>query len=119
MSLEKLEALAGGQIYTGRVAKRNGLVDQLGTLKDAIQLAKQLAGLDPDEKAKLKILPEPENPFDKIFDVDSSAEKEVRLLASLRHLTPELAEPLRRAVHVQRVMRDPVALMMPFWIEIK
>ncbi|MCH7751536.1 MAG: signal peptide peptidase SppA, partial [Planctomycetes bacterium] len=119
MSLEKLEALAGGQIYTGRVAKRNGLVDQLGTLKDAIQLAKQLAGLDPDEKVKLKVLPEPQNPFDAIFDVASDAEKEVRLLGSLRHLLPELTEPLRRAANVQRIMRDPVALMMPFWIEIK
>ena len=119
MSLEKLEALAGGQIYTGRVAKRNGLVDQLGTLKDAIQLAKQLAGIDPDEKATLKVLPEPENPFDAIFGIDSNAEKEVRMLGGLRHLMPELTEPLQRAVQVQRIMRDPVALMMPFWIEIK
>ena len=119
MSLEKLEALAGGQVYTGRDAKRNGLVDQLGTLRDAIQLAKQLAGIDPDEKALLKVLPEPENPFDAIFDVDSDAEREVRLLASLRHLLPELTEPLRRAANVQRIMRDPVALLMPFWIEIK
>ena len=119
MSLEKLEALAGGQVYTGRDAKRNGLVDQLGTLKDAIQLAKQLAGIDPDEKTILKVLPEPENPFDAIFGIDSNAEKEVRMLGGLRHLMPELTEPLQRAVQVQRIMRDPVALMMPFWIEIK
>ena len=119
MSLEKLEALAGGQVYTGRDAKRNGLVDQLGTLKDAIQLAKQLAGIDPDEKTILKVLPEPENPFDAIFGIDSNAEKEVRILGGLRHLMPELTEPLQRAVQVQRIMRDPVALMMPFWIEIK
>ncbi len=119
MPLEKLEALAGGQVYTGRDAKRNGLVDQLGTLKDAIQLAKQLAGIDPDEKTILKVLPEPENPFDAIFGIDSNAEKEVRMLGGLRHLMPELTEPLQRAVQVQRIMRDPVVLMMPFWIEIK
>ena len=119
MPLDKLEELAGGQVYTGRDAKRNGLVDQLGTLKDAIQLAKQLAGLDPDEKAKLRVLPEPENPFDAIFGVDSEAEKEVRMLAGLRRLMPELTEPLQRAAQMQRILRDPVALMMPFWIEIK
>lgn len=119
MPLEKLEALAGGQIYTGRDAKRNGLVDQLGTLKDAIQLAKQLAGIDPDEKAKLKILPEQENPFDAIFGIDTNAEKEVRMIGSLRHVLPELTAPLQRAAQVQQVMRDPVAVMMPYWIEIK
>ncbi len=119
MPLEELEALAGGQVYTGRDAKRNGLIDQLGTLKDAIQLAKQLAGIDPDEKAKLKVLPEPENPFDAIFGIDSNAEKEVHMLSGLRHLVPELTAPLQRAAQMQRIMRDPVALMMPFWIDIK
>lgn len=119
MPLEELEKLAGGQVFTGRVAKRNGLVDQLGTLKDAIALSKQLAGLDPDEKAELKILPEPENPLETLFDVDTDAEKEVQLMMALRHLAPELTEPLRQAVNVRQVLRDPVALLMPFWIDIK
>jgi protease-4 len=34
-----LEALAGGRVYTGRQAKDKGLVDQLGTLQDAIKFA--------------------------------------------------------------------------------
>jgi protease IV len=119
MPLEKLEGLAGGQVYSGRVAKRIGLVDELGTLKDAIRLAKQLAGLDPEEKAELKILPEPQNPFDEILGLDTDDEKEVSLMLGLKHIAPELAEPLRRAIQFQRVMREPVSLMMPFWVEIK
>ncbi|HMP04743.1 MAG TPA: signal peptide peptidase SppA, partial [Lacipirellulaceae bacterium] len=57
MSQEQLEELAGGQVFTGRMAKRNGLVDDVGTLRDAIQAAKRLAGLDPDQKYELKLLP--------------------------------------------------------------
>ncbi len=48
MPVEKLRKLAGGRIYSGRQAKENGLVDELGTLHDAIAEAKKLAGLEND-----------------------------------------------------------------------
>jgi len=119
MPLEKLESLAGGQVYTGRVAKRNGLVDELGTLKDAVRVAKQLAELDVDKKIKLEILPEPENPFESIFGTDFEAEREARILGGVLQLAPELAGPLRRAIQLRRAMREPTVLMMPYWMEIK
>jgi protease-4 len=121
MELEKLEKLAGGQVYTGRVAKRNGLVDEIGTLRDAIAEAKRLAGLDPDKKLELKVLPKPENPLEALFGADMDAEKEVRarLLTDLAALSPELAGVIRHAVQFQMVMREPVALMLPYWFEIK
>jgi len=46
MSMEKVESLAQGRIYTGVQAKEMGLVDELGSLKDAFQHAKKAAGLD-------------------------------------------------------------------------
>jgi len=119
MPLEKLEALAGGQVYTGRDAKRNGLVDELGTLKDAIRVAKELAGLDSEEEAQLKILPKPENPFESIFKADFDKEREAKLLGGVSQWVPELAAPLRHAYQLRQIMREPVALMMPFWVEMK
>lgn len=41
-------ALADGRIYTGRQAAETGLIDGLGTLDDAIDLAAAMAGLDSD-----------------------------------------------------------------------
>jgi len=121
MDKDELEKLAGGQIYTGRVAKRNGLVDEVGTLRDAIQSAKRLAGLDPDEKVEIKVLPEPENPFEALFGGDMDAEKEasVQLLGSIGAVAPELKGALRHAAQMRQVMREPVAVMMPYWFEIK
>jgi protease-4 len=121
MSEEELEKLAGGQVYTGRVAKRNGLVDEVGTLRDAIQSAKRLAGLDADEKVELKILPEPKNPFEALFgaEMDAPKEDEARLFGPLLSVAPELRGPLRHAAQLRAVMREPVALMMPYWFEIK
>ena len=45
MELEQVHALADGRIFTGRQALAANLVDRLGTLQDAIQLAADLAGI--------------------------------------------------------------------------
>lgn len=49
MSMEKVEQLAQGRVYTGQQAKENGLVDEIGSLKDTFQFAKKVAGLDPNK----------------------------------------------------------------------
>ncbi len=42
---EKVRALADGRVYTGLEAKKVGLVDEVGYLEDALQAAKDLAGI--------------------------------------------------------------------------
>jgi protease IV len=120
LPIERLEELAGGQVYTGRVAKRLGLVDETGTLKDAIRIAKQLAGIDPDEKVHLKVLPKPVNPLEAMFGANLDEEKEVRIAwGALQKMAPLLSQPLRQAVGLQTILREPVALVMPYWVEIR
>jgi protease-4 len=121
MEPEELEKLAGGQVYTGRTAQRIGLVDEIGTLRDAIQSAKRLAGLNPNKKVEVQVLPKPENPFESLFgaDMDAEREAEANVLAAVRSFAPELAGPLRHAALLRQVLREPVALMMPYWLEIK
>jgi len=46
MELQQVKALADGRVFTGRPAKALGLVDALGNLQEAIQLAKELAGIE-------------------------------------------------------------------------
>ena len=59
MPYDKLEELAQGRVYTGRMAKKLGLVDELGTLDDAVAAAKTAAGLKADAEVDLMVLPEP------------------------------------------------------------
>lgn len=42
---DRLRTLADGRVYTGRQAKENGLVDELGTVSDAIAAAKKAGEL--------------------------------------------------------------------------
>jgi protease IV len=117
MPVEKLKKLAGGRVYSGRQAKENGLVDKLGTLHDAVVEAKKLAGLEADADVRIEVLPEPTNFFEALFgDLDS--EKEVRLTKGLDVVAPELLNIARRAARLRAVFDRPVALMMPFELDI-
>jgi protease IV len=44
-TLEEVETLARGRVWTGLQARENGLVDEIGTVFDAIALAEKLSGL--------------------------------------------------------------------------
>jgi protease-4 len=118
MPLEKLRDLAGGRVYTGMQAKENGLVDELGTLHDAITEAKKLAGLGPDADVRLEILPEPTNFLEALFG-DLDKEEEVRLSGGLEPIAPELVELARKAYRLRMVFDQPAALVMPFELEVR
>ena len=53
LSIEAVEAVARGRIWTGADALDHGLVDELGGLRAAVRRAKVLAGLDDDAKVRL------------------------------------------------------------------
>ncbi len=50
MELRAAQALADGRIFTGRQAKDAKLVDELGDLEDAIQLAAEVVGIEGEPK---------------------------------------------------------------------
>jgi protease-4 len=54
---EKVRSIAKGQVWTGEIAKTLGLVDELGGLNTAIQVAKKEAGISADEKISLVDFP--------------------------------------------------------------
>jgi protease-4 len=53
MTVEAVDAIARGRVWTGADALEHGLVDELGGLRTAIARAKVLAGLEPDADARL------------------------------------------------------------------
>jgi protease-4 len=54
---EKIDALAQGRVWTGRQAKQNGLVDELGGLDRAVAVAKQRAKIAADSDVELVVYP--------------------------------------------------------------
>lgn len=54
INFEVISKLADGRIFTGRMAKDLGLVDELGNLQDAIMLAGKLTGIEGEPKVVSK-----------------------------------------------------------------
>lgn len=64
ISMEKLEPLAQGQIFTGSQAVENGLADEIGNLNTALDVVRKLAGI----KGECQIIEAP-GPFERFFNI--------------------------------------------------
>jgi len=114
MTREQLEALAGGRVWTGRQAKANGLVDELGTLDDAIGFAKKEAGFDPSKDVELLMLPKGGSFLDKL----SNMSLPFGLKAQLEQI-PGAEQALKGIATFLGTGKGGVRLAMPFSIEWK
>lgn len=56
---DEIDAVAQGRVYTGLRAKGLGLVDRIGGLRVAIEIAAQLANVDPDRVEIERVWPRP------------------------------------------------------------
>ena len=57
LTVEAVDAVARGRVWTGADALERGLVDELGGLRTAIGRAKPLAGIEPDDDVRLVSYP--------------------------------------------------------------
>src|SRR5262249_20215742 len=115
---EELVKLAGGRIWTGRQAKENGLIDELGTLDDAIAAAKKLADIPADKAMELLILPKSRSLLESLMESKSDTrlmELESRLLREL----PELQRKLKPVDALLRLRGEPVWLIAPYQVDVK
>lgn len=122
MDAEKLEKLARGRVYTGRQAKELGLVDDLGTLDDAIALAKSLGGIDGSADSELKILPEAPSFLDSLLGPLGGTDREaIAPSGAMAMALPEaIREPLARLGGVLKLFStEPVVTILPYELRIR
>jgi protease IV len=120
MDITQLEGLAGGRLYTGKMAKQVKLVDELGTLDQAVDEAKRLAGLKDDEKVERLYLPKPKSFLEQLMG-GSLTESETQSLAarSLASLAPDLMQHVEHAQMLRRLFAEPAVLVMPYSVEVR
>lgn len=116
MDVDKLEPLARGRVYTGRRAKELGLIDELGTLADAIAHARKLVD-DDDGKLELEDLPHPQSPLEMLMGNTLPANQPLDAWASL---LPVSVRPALQHLDAMRLFADePVLMMLPFDLRIE
>ena len=121
-----LEKLARGRIYTGRRAKELKLIDEIGTLDDAVLEAQKLAKLDPSAKIERMQLPKPVSPLEQLFgplDPESSTSVSVTptsaLTALVREFIPDAAQRIQVLSVLQTLSRERALTILPFCLNIE
>ena len=117
MTLEQLKALAGGRVWTGRQAKANGLVDELGSLDDAIASAKTMAGIDPTKEMELLILPKTSSFLDRIME--GEAKMPFGKMGLDLSIIPGAEKALKMMAPLLATQKDPIKAMVPYHVEFK
>ncbi|MFN4185421.1 MAG: signal peptide peptidase SppA [Hyphomonas sp.] len=69
MTYDEVNEVARGRVWTGEAAVGAGLVDELGTFMDAIEKAKELAGIEADVKPRLAFYPQRKSGFEALEDL--------------------------------------------------
>lgn len=125
---QDLESIAGGRVFTGAQALELGLVDQLGGLADALDLAASKAGLGTDYRVQTVPKPSEFTAFLELlqklmgsepkrdeFEVLAGRDPLLRAtLPVLRQLAPDAVSDLLRALQQLVILRDErVGCFMP------
>ena len=112
----QIDEVAQGRVWTGRQAHANGLVDALGGLREAIEVAKDRAGIAADAEVELVVYPPRRNLYELLTEEFSGA----RQAAAARWLASQLQPSELELVRAMRggpwgLFRrgEPLALM-PF-----
>jgi protease-4 len=84
LTVEEVEGVAGGRVWSGSDAASVRLVDRLGGIVEGIDAAKELAGIPGDEKVRIRAFPKERSIFEKIregdFGIRAAAMGEARSL---------------------------------------
>ena len=98
MTPEKVDEVAQGRVWTGEQAKQLGLVDELGGLYTAIDMAKQRARIPVDEEVDLVVYPPHRSLYELLAEQVSSPVDRVRAAYTSDALMQLLGPRERKAV---------------------
>ncbi|MFZ3332140.1 MAG: signal peptide peptidase SppA [Candidatus Acidiferrales bacterium] len=106
MPVEAVEKVAKGRVWSGSQAKQLGLVDELGGLDRAIEVAKQLSGIPADESVHIVRFPVEKSFFEQFLEreKDNNMSESASLESIVRHIVAQM---------------QPVQARMPYELHIR
>jgi len=108
MTKEEVDKIGKGRVWTGIQAKKLGLIDEIGGLDKAVEIAKQMSGIPLDEEVRFLVIPKKVSFFDVLF---SRATAQVPFEISVGD------SEIKKWLQTFQILRDEAILaLMPFWI---
>jgi protease-4 len=110
MPVKKVDEIGKGRVWSGKQAKEIGLVDELGGLDRAVEIAKQLARIPASQSVRILRFPEEKSFLQMIFERERD-----QLMESRSPNARSLDAMLRRIVDSM----EPVQARIPFELHIR
>jgi protease-4 len=98
MTVEAVDKIGKGRVWSGSQGKELGLVDELGGLDRAVEVAKELAHIPAGESVRLVRYPEERSFFQQLLQKEKDTTSESQSLESmLRHIVSQM-EPVQARI---------------------
>ncbi|MEG0928627.1 signal peptide peptidase SppA [Chryseobacterium sp.] len=111
-TFEEIDNVGGGRVWSGVRAKQIGLVDELGTLNDAVKFAAQKAGLK--SAYQVESFPKKMSPFEQIFKDLNEEDVSARIIKSkIGKSNYEILQQI-----TDKKLQSEVKMEMPYQIRI-
>jgi protease-4 len=108
MTKQQVDEIGKGRVWTGSQAKRLGLVDEMGGLSKAVHIAKEMAGIPPEEEVRLDVVPKKISLWDAFFGRTAT-----RVSSDICVFNPKVQNMLRT---FQMLKDEVIWTLMPFWV---
>ena len=112
LPIERVREIAKGRVWTGAQAKELGLVDELGGIMKAIEVARDLGGIEANARINLRRFPRPKTrgqQFEELFNASTQASKEISTLREITAL-PEVKALLKARAQAEAMSRGEMQL---------
>jgi protease-4 len=115
MSVDEVNTIAQGRVWTGEQASHIKLVDQLGGFSDALVAAKKAAKLPLDREVALVELPEQPGPLAKLLSGGLVTARAPELPAAMRSMMPPLMMLKAALAHGSGTVDAVYCPVAPIW----
>ena len=118
-NINELDKIALGRVWSGKEAKKNGLIDEIGGLHDAIDISKESLGINRD--SDVDIIEYPEVKEFSLFDfvINEDEKSEITDIDFDTLFPEEISDKLKALNIIPVIMNDDIQLLVPYNIEIK
>ena len=112
MTVDQMDSLGRGRIYSGIDAKEVGLIDEIGGFKEALKITKDAIGMKPDEEVAIEYYPKYAMEF---FDMFNGTD----ILTQKVQEHPQLQQALLEIEKAELMANQEALYLLPFTVEIK
>ncbi|MFN3330378.1 MAG: signal peptide peptidase SppA, partial [Pyrinomonadaceae bacterium] len=115
-TIEEVDSIGQGRVWTGLQAKEKGLVDEIGGLERAIEIAKELAGIPADQEVQRVVYPRTRSFIESLLGgpEEESFFTLYKKNEAIEALPPNLRKAIKYSTLFDKMSKGEAMMLMPF-----